>query len=195
MIAEPSSRRRRLAAAAAWPAERAQRLDLRHEADARALQRLDGERARDVRGLGDPAGADEPQRADGAHELRPVDEREPLLRLQADRLEAGARERVRPGEKLALVACRPLAHEGKREMGERREIPRGADRTAARHDGQHSLVQAVEQELDGLDPRAREALRERVRAKDHRGAHDLVRIRLPHAARVAAQEAELELLG
>ena len=175
--------------------ERAERLDLRHEADARALQRLDGERARDVRGLGDPAGADEPERADGAHELGPVDEREPLLRLQADRLEAGARERVRPWEELALEACRPLAHERKREMGERREIPRGADRAAARHDGQHSLVQAVEQELDGLDARSREAFRERVRAKHHRGADDLVRIRLPHPARVAAQEAELELLG
>ncbi len=55
--------------------ERAERLDLRHEADARALKRLEGEGARDVRGLGDPAGADEPQRADGAHELGPVDER------------------------------------------------------------------------------------------------------------------------
>ena len=104
--------------------ERAERLDLRHEADARALKRLEGEGARDVRGLGDPAGADERQRADGGHELGPVDEREPLLRLKADRLESGAGERVRPWKDLALVACRPLAHERKREMGERREISR-----------------------------------------------------------------------
>jgi len=80
-------------------------------------------------------------------------------------------------------------------MGERREISRGADRAAARHSRQHSLVQTVEEELDGLDARTREALRERVRAKHHRRAHDLVRVRLPHPARVAAQEAELELLG
>ena len=92
--------------------ERAERLDLRHEADARALQRLDGEGARDVSGLGDPAGADEAECADGAHELRSVDEREPFLRLQADRLETGAGERVRPGKELALVARRPSPTRG-----------------------------------------------------------------------------------
>ena len=79
-------------------------------------------------------------------------------------------------------------------MGERREISRGSDRATARHNGQHSLVQAVEEELDGLDPARREALRERVRPSTI-AAHDLVRVRGPHPARVAAQEAELELLG
>ncbi len=100
-----------------------------------------------------------------------------------------------PGTTSPSKRGRPLADERKREMGEGREISRGADRTSARHDGQHSPVQTLEEQLDRLDPRAREAFRERVRAEHHRGADDLVRIRLPHPARVASQEPELELLG
>ena len=80
-------------------------------------------------------------------------------------------------------------------MRERREVAAGADRAAARHARQHAAVEALEQQLDRLDARARVALRERVRAQEHRRAHDLVRVRLADAAGVAAQEPELELLG
>ena len=41
------------------------------------------------------ARATRPERADRGHELRPVDEREPFLRLQANRLEPGARRAPR----------------------------------------------------------------------------------------------------
>jgi hypothetical protein len=176
------------------PGERAECLDLRHEADARPLESLEGEGTGDVRRLGDPPGAHEAERANRAHELRPVHEREALLRLQAHGFETGARKRIRPGEDLALVARRPLADEGKREVRERREIARGADRAAAGHEREDALVQALEEELDSLDARSREPLGQRVRAQYHRGAHDLVGIRLPHPTRVAAQEAELQLL-
>ena len=80
-------------------------------------------------------------------------------------------------------------------MRERCEIARRADRAASRHDGQHAAVEAFEQQLDGLDPRSGVAFRERVRAKQHRGAHDLVGVRLPHAAGVRAQQPQLQLLG
>ena len=80
-------------------------------------------------------------------------------------------------------------------MRERREVAGGADAAAARHDGHDAAVEAREQELDRLDARARCSLRERVRAQEHRGAHDLVRIRLADAARVRAQEPQLQLLG
>ena len=52
----------------------------------------------------------------------------------------------------------------------------------------------LDQQLDGLDPRAREPLRERVRPQQHRRADDLRRIRLADAARVAAQQAQLQLV-
>ena len=49
--------------------------------------------------------------------------------------------------------------------------------------------EALDQQLDGLDLRARVPLRERVGAQQHRGTHDVVRIRLADAAGVAAQQA------
>ena len=61
--------------------------------------------------------------------------------------------------------------------------------------GTTSAAQTVEQQLGDLDARAGVALRERVRAHDHRRPHDLPRIRLADPAGVAPQEAELELLG
>ena len=61
--------------------------------------------------------------------------------------------------------------------------------------GSTPAVEALEQQLDELRPRAGAPLRERVRAQQHRRADDLVRVRVADAARVAAQQPELELLG
>ena len=195
MIAEPSTSRRTFAADADWPRERAERLDLRPEADREALERLDREGTGDVRSLGEASRADEAQRADRAHELRPVDEREPLLRLQPDRLEPRASQRLRARERVAVEERPPLADQRKRQVRERREVAGGADGAAARHVRENASVQTLEQQLDRLDPGARVALRKRVGAKHHRRADDLVGVRLPHAARMASKQPELELLG
>ena len=125
----------------------------------------------------------------------PLIEREPLLRRQLHRLEPDARERLRPRQPLAVDPRLALADERQREVRERREVAGGADRAAARHDGQHAAVEEREQQLDRLDPRARVALRERVRAQEHRRADDLVGVRLADAARVRAQEPQLQLPG
>ena len=100
-----------------------------------------------------------------------------------------------PGKQLALEPGLPLADERQREVRERCEVAARADRAAARHVRQQPAVDALDQELDRLDARARVALRERVRAQQHRRAHDLGRVRLADAARVAAEEPQLELLG
>ena len=89
----------------------------------------------------------------------------------------------------------PFADERQREMRERREVAARPDRAARGHPRQHAAVQALEQQLDGHDARAGEPLRERVRAQQHRGADDVVGVRLADAARMAAQEAQLQLLG
>src|ERR1700724_924470 len=80
-------------------------------------------------------------------------------------------------------------------MCERREISRRSNRPATRYDGEHTAVETVEQELDGRDARAGIAFRERVCAQQHRGAHDLVRIRLADPARVRAKQPQLQLAG
>ena len=100
-----------------------------------------------------------------------------------------------PASRSPLDPRLALADERQREMRERREVAGGADRAAARHDRQHAAVEQREQQLDGLDPRARVALRERVRAQEHRRADDLVGVRLADAARVRAEQPQLQLGG
>ena len=106
-------------------------------------------------------------------------------RARAPRRRAGARRRATPA----------LADERQREVRERSKVAARPDRAAARHVREHAAVDALDQELDRLDPRARVALRERVRAQQHRRAHDLRRVRLADAAGVAAQQPQLQLLG
>ncbi len=80
-------------------------------------------------------------------------------------------------------------------MRERREVAARADRAARGDVREHAAVQALEQQLDRHDARPGEPLRKRVRAQEHRRAHDVVRIRLADSARMAAQETELQLLA
>ena len=75
MIAEPSSRRSTLRADAGLSAQRPQRVHLRDERVARALERLERQRARAVGDAREPPGAHEPERALRRHELRAVDQR------------------------------------------------------------------------------------------------------------------------
>jgi len=132
------------------------------------------------------------ERAGGGDELRPVDERQPLLRAQPDRREPHPGERLGPGQPLALHPRLSLADQRQRQV---REVAAGADGAAAGDDRQQPAVEALDEQLDRLDAGARVALCERVRAQEHRGTDDLVRVRLPHAARVAPQQPHLQLLG
>ncbi len=138
-------------------------------------------------------GAEQPQRRHRGHELGAVHERQALLGEEPDRREPDAAERVRAGEQLALDPGLALADERKRQVGERRQVARGADRAAARHVRQHAAQDALDQQAGDLRPRARVALRQRVRAEQHRRAHHLGRVGLSDAAGMAAEQAHLQL--
>ena len=177
------------------PRERPELVDARQEAVARGLQRVDRQRAGHVGRLGEPPRTHDPERRERAHELRAVDEREPFLRFEAERLEPRPRKRVAALEQLAVEPRTPFADEREREVGQRSEVAARADGSAARHFRDDAAAETVEQQLRDLDARTGVALRERVRAHDHRRSHDLARIRLADPAGVAPQEPELELLG
>src|SRR5436190_1927230 len=89
---------------------------------------------------------------------------------------------------LAAEACWPRS--GRSAWSQVTARADGASAGDVRHE---PTVQAREQELDGLDARTGIALRERVRAQQHRGAHDLVGVRLAHAARMTAEQSQLQL--
>ena len=75
-----------------------------------------------------------------------------------------------PGMRSPSTHASPSPISGKREMRERREVADRADRAAARDARQDAAVEALDEQLDELDPRARVAHRERVRAQQHRRA-------------------------
>ena len=66
--------------------------------------------------------------------LRAVDEREPFLRRQRDRLQSGARQRRCARFARGFVPRFAFADEDERQVGQRREIAAGANRSARRHD-------------------------------------------------------------
>ncbi len=78
-------------------------------------------------------------------------------------------------------------------MSERGQIAARADGSARGHVGDDPCIECGEQQLDGLDAGAGVALRDRVRAQHHCSPHDVVGVRRTDAARVAAEETELEL--
>jgi hypothetical protein len=150
------------------------------------LQRLERLGARDVGRAREPPGPHEGEGCHRRHELRPVDECEPLLDREARGLEPRDGERLGPREEPAGDGRLALADERQREMRQRREITACPDRAAGRDVGKDSAVEAFEQQLDGPSARSGKALRQRVRAQEHRRAHDLGRIWLTHAAGVAS---------
>ena len=145
--------------------------------------------------LRQPLRPHETERAERRHELRAVHEREAFLRLQPDRLEPDRVERGGAGQQPAVDPGLALADQRQGEVGERGKVAARAHRAAARDVREDAAVQALDQQLDRDDASAGVALGERVRAQQHRRAHDLVRVRLADAAGVAAQEPQLELLG
>ena len=124
----------------------------------------------------------------------PLTSESPSLLCETDRLEPDRAQSRGAVEELAVHDGLPFADERQREMRERREVAARPDRAARGNPRQHAAVQALEQQLDGHDARAGEPLRERVRAQQHRRAHDVVGVRLADTARMAAQEAQLQLL-
>ncbi len=165
------------------------------EARQRSLQRLERHRAGDVRRPSEAQSTRQPERRHRRHELRAVDQRETLLRLQPHGRQTGAGQCLGARHTDTVDEGLPLADERQREMRERCQVAARAHRAPRRHVRDDPRVEDGEQQLDGLHAGARVALRDRVRAQHHRGAHDLVGIRLPDAARVAAQQAQLQFLG
>ena len=80
-------------------------------------------------------------------------------------------------------------------MSQGRKIAARADRPARGDDRDDSAIEALDEQLDRGDVRAREPLGERVRAQEHRRSNDLVRIRLANAACMAPEKPHLELFG
>ena len=176
--------------------ERPRAVHRRQEARPRALERLERERAREIGRRGEATSAHDAERRHRRHELRPVDEREPLLAREPDRARARPRA-ARPRRRAArpsTVAC-PSPTSGSARCASGARSPLAPTEPRAGTSGSTPRLRHSSSSSTVDDARPGEPLRERVRAQEHRRAHDVVRIRLADAARMAAQETELELLA
>ena len=106
-----------------------------------ALQRLERHRARDIGGAREPPRADEPSAPNAAMYCVPLISDRPSFAASSERLEADARERVGARRAARRRQRLALADQRQREVRERREIARRADRAARRHDAAHPAVQ------------------------------------------------------
>ena len=95
-MAEPSSRRRRLAAEARWPGVGALVVDARVEGDVGAVQGIEGERGDDVGGDEQALRLGQGEGADRGRELGAVDEGEALLGLERHGRKAAQARGLRP---------------------------------------------------------------------------------------------------
>ena len=125
-------------------------------------------------------------------DLRAVQQREPFLRAELERLDAGGLQRCRALLFLALHAHAALADQREREVRERREVAGGADRALRGHDRMDACVDEREQPLDHDRAHARETAREARGLQHHDQPHGRVGERRADAGRVRAHEVELQ---
>jgi hypothetical protein len=161
----------------------------------RAAQPVDRERRGEIGRAREPLRADQRQRGDGRRRLRAVDQREPFLRLERHRRDAGARERRRAVERRRIGADgrESFADEDERQVGERREVAARADGSAARDHGMDARVERVDQPVERRAADPREPFREDVGAQNHHRPHRARRQRLADAGRMAPQQVALQV--
>ncbi len=170
-----------------------------------ALERLQAHRAGDVRRGGEALGVQQREGAQGGHELRAVDEGQPLLRLEDHRLDAGALQRRGRGlpaglrEPLDPVRGRafqvrrlPLPDHRQRQVREGRQVSGGPDRPTRGDARDDTAVEHLHQDIDHRGAHPGVAEREDLRAKEHHPAHDRGLQRSADARRVRADQVPLQ---
>jgi hypothetical protein len=110
----------------------AQFVDARVERPIAAARGVDRQRADDQRGLQHRLEAKQGVQRQGRRGLRAVDQRQPLLGRQLQRLDAGAAQQRRGGRAPAVDQHLAFAQQRERHVRQRRQVAGGADRSLAR---------------------------------------------------------------
>ena len=172
---------------------RAGKLVGRGERHIRPEERLDALGRGDGRGPGQAVGVREQQRPLRAHQLGPVEEREALLCLQRDgldpRLAQGKQGRHHLPTQLDLAA----PDQRQRQVGERRQVARGAHAPLRRHDRMDARREEGEEPIHQEGPATGVAQRERVGPQEQHRPDDVPGERRADADGVAHEQVLLEL--
>ena len=171
----------------------AEMMDAGIEGRIAAGRRIDAHGARDQScgedlGRGEEAGG----RQHGG-DLGAVEQRQPLLGREIQRLQPGPGEPVAGGLDATLDAHLALAHEGSAHMGERGQIARRPHRALGGDAGIDLGIDQGRQGLDGAAPHARGAAGEPVDLGDHDAPDQPILQQRTGAGGMGEDEAALEL--
>ena len=158
--------------AAHRPGEAAQLVQARVVGLQVGQQRLEAHGAGDL-GLAQPAvGVVDQQGAHRGEHVGAVDGAQPVARLQARDLDAGALHGEARRDAVALVERFALAHEREGELRHRGEVAAGAHGALLADDRRHAAVEHGDQRLGDLGADAGVAVGVHVDTSGHRAAHD-----------------------
>jgi hypothetical protein len=173
---------------------RPQALQVRRERRVGTEQRLDTHGRRHVGVAQQPAQIVAGEHQHPEHAVGAVDQREPLLLGQDDRLDPGGGQRVGGGPQHPVgVAHLALTGQGQRAVRERREVPRATQRPVLRHHRGDPGVEYGRVRTGGLRPDAGPPGRERREPQQHQRAHHLPLDLRARARGVRADQAALQL--
>jgi hypothetical protein len=117
-----------------------------------AERRLHAKRARDQRGCEDLLGGEDSRNREGGRGLGAVDHRQAFLGREAQGLDPGPGEPLGGRQGLAFEPDFAFAEQRHAQMGERRQIARGADGTLGRNAGRDTGIIKRDQRVDQLRP-------------------------------------------
>jgi hypothetical protein len=120
-----------------------------------------------------------------------VAQREPILRSEDRRCEMRRTQRLRPGKHLVSVFRESAADDHEGNVREKAQVAR-ADGAPSRHDRRHAAIEERNEKVEHGRRNPRAAERHAIRARQHRGADDGTRQRLPDADCAPDDELRLE---
>ena len=138
---------------------------------------IDGHRRGEVGGFQQFIESMQREHAGGQHLRGAVVQRQAFLVRQRHRLQTRALERSRTGHALAGEERFATTEQHDRQVRQRREVARRADRAQLRDDRHDARVEHRRQRLQRLDADAGVAAQQRVDADAQHGAHDVRRER------------------
>jgi hypothetical protein len=167
-------------------------MDARIERRIRPAGRVGRQRAGDQRRFEQQLSLEQAGERVGGRELRAVQQCQPLLGAEAERLQARLGQRL--GGRPPALACEDLADADhrRRHVGERREVARGADRALTGHDRRQILGQHRFEEPNCLESHARCALRQAAQLQCHHQPRDGDRHRLADTRGMRQHDVALE---
>ena len=174
---------------------RAQRLDPLVVRPGVAEQRLDRERAGQVRGPDQHTRVDDREREQRLHRLGAVDQRKPFLGRQFERLHPVLGQHLGgwPARRRVPRATQPpLPDQRLRQVGELGQVPRRTHRTLSGHDRQQIAVEHFDQPRRQIRPDTGVPRRQRSGPQKKQSANGGIVERLTHAGGVRADNGALQ---